>query len=83
MKHDWMKIPLAANELGVSVKTIYNWIGDGKLFMPRPGYVSMEEAWNVWADQRSLRSTYSYFMAVKGTKRDANGQFSKALRDVE
>ena len=75
MKHDWVKIPLMAKELGVSVKTVYNWIGVGKLFMPRPGYVSQLDAYEVWLEQRSLRSMYSQVIATQGIKRGTNGQF--------
>lgn len=83
MKHDWKKIPLVAGELGVSIKTIYNWISSGKLFMPRPGYVDRAEASQVWLDQQSLKSINSYFMAVKGINRDSNGRFMKTDREVE
>ena len=75
MKHDWVKIPLMAKELGVSVKTIYNWISVGKLFMPRPGYVSQLDAYEVWLEQKQLRTMYSTFLAAQGVKRGLNGRF--------
>ncbi len=75
MKHDWVKIPLMAKELGVSVKTIYNWISVGKLFMPRPGYVSQVEAYEVWIEQKFLKSIHSNFMAIRAVDRAANGKF--------
>jgi len=83
MNSDWAKISLIAKELGISVKTIYNWISDGKLFMPRPGYVSRPEAFDVWVSQQSLRSINSYFMAAQGIKRDSNGRFFKGHNKVE
>ncbi len=83
MNSDWGKIPLVAKELGVSTKTIYNWIGSGKLFMPRPGYVDKNEAFSVWVDQRTVKSINSYFMAIKGIKRDSNGRFSSTIREVD
>ena len=83
MQHDWAKIPLVAKELGVSVKTIYNWISVGKLFMPRPGYVSQLDAYEVWLQQKSLRSAYSQVIATQGIKRGANGQFKKATEAGE
>jgi predicted DNA-binding transcriptional regulator AlpA len=83
MKHDWVKVPLMAKELGVSVKTIYNWISVGKLFMPRPGYVSQLEAYEVWIEQKFLKSIHSHYMAVQGTKRASNGQFKKKDNGVE
>jgi hypothetical protein len=79
MDSDWAKINLIAKELGVSVKTIYNWIGDGKLFMPRPGYVCRSEAFDVWVNQQSFRSINSYFMAVQGIKRDSSGRFERRI----
>jgi transposase len=83
MKHDWAKVPLIAQELGVSVKTIYNWVSAGKLFMPRPGYVSQIEAYEVWLQQQSLKSYYSYFQSVKGIIRDTNGRFQSKKPEVE
>ncbi len=76
MKTNWGKIPLVANELGVSTKTIYNWINSGKLYMPQPGYVDKDEAFAVWVDQRTVKSITSYFMAIKGIKRDTRGRFT-------
>lgn len=81
-QNDWVKIPLMAEELNVSVKTLYNWISVGKLFMPRPGYVSQVEAYEVWLQQKSLRSMQSYFMS-QGTIRDAFGRWKKQESEVE
>ena len=81
-QNDWVKIPLMAAELGVSVKTIYNWIKVGKLFMPKAGYVSQVEAYEVWLQQKSFRQIHSYFMS-QGTIRDTFGRFSKRSTDVE
>lgn len=69
-----VKISRAAKEIGVSYKTIYNWIADGKLSAPTPGYVDMEEAQDVWVKQQLLRVELSFFMA-QGTIRDAYGRF--------
>jgi len=76
MGNDWVKISLIAEELGVTVKTIYNWISVGKLFMPKPGYVSQVEAYEVWLQQKDLRRVYAYFMASSQIPRDPNGRFS-------
>jgi hypothetical protein len=76
MKTDWVKIPLMAKELGVSTKTIYNWISVGKLFMPSPGYVSQVEAYEVWLQQKQLRTIQSYFLS-KDMTRNSFGKFSK------
>jgi len=83
MKHDWVKIPIIAKELGVSTKTIYNWISAGKLFQPRRGYVSQIEAYEVWLHQQSLRSFYSYFQSVQGIIRGPNGRFKSKKKEVE
>jgi predicted DNA-binding transcriptional regulator AlpA len=81
MKHDWVKIPLMAKELGVSVKTVYNWISVGKLFMPRPGYVSQVEAYEVWIEQKFLKSIHSHFMAAQAVDRSSNGKFKSKKED--
>lgn len=80
---DIVKIQLIANELGVTVKTIYNWISVGKLVMPRPGYVDRMDAYEVWLQQRDIRKIHSYFMAVQGIIRGPNGQFQKKREQVE
>jgi hypothetical protein len=72
---DLVKIILMADELDVSVKTIYNWISSKKLTMVRPGYVNRMDAYEVWLEQKSIRKTLSQFMSAQGTKRDANGRF--------
>ncbi len=83
MEHDWVKIPMMADELGVTAKTIYNWLSVGKLVMPRPGYVNRMDAYEVWLEQKNLRKIHSHFMAVQGTNRDANGQFKSKKESVE
>lgn len=70
-----IKIHIAAEELGVSVKTIYNWIEWGKLQMPRPGFVNHIDAWETYLQQKQDKSIYSSLMAKYGIKRDANGRF--------
>jgi excisionase family DNA binding protein len=72
-----VKISFAAKELGVSSKTIYNWITDGKLTMPKSGYVSLAQAETVWIKQQLLRRELSFFMS-QGTIRDAYGRFIEA-----
>lgn len=76
MSQDLVKVSLMAEELGVSVKTIYNWISVGKLQMPQPGYVSQLEAYEVWLQQKNLRTVISYFQS-QGTIRDSYGRFQK------
>ncbi len=73
--NDLVKIGLMAEELGVTPKTIYNWIERGKLVMHRPGFVSQLESYEVWLQQRSYKSIYASEMARYGITRDANGRF--------
>lgn len=75
MSEEIIKIQIAAEELGVSVKTVYNWIEWGKLKMPRPGYVNHIDAWETYLQQKQDKSIYSSLMAKYGIKRDANGRF--------
>ncbi len=72
-----------AEELGVSVKTIYNWISLGKLEIVKPGYVNRMDAYEVWLEQKDIRKIHSYFMSVQGTKRDANGRFLSRSEEGE
>jgi predicted site-specific integrase-resolvase len=72
---DNIKIPVAASELGVSTKTIYNWIASGVLETTEPGYVSRSKAWEVFDHMKAKRVEISYFMSTYGIKRDAYGRF--------
>lgn len=83
MDLDLVKVGLMADELGVSVKTIYNWISVGKLKMARPGYVNRMDAYEVWLEQKNIRKIHSYFMSVQGIKRDANGRFISSSDEGE
>lgn len=70
-----VKIRVMADELGVSQKTIYNWISVGKLKMVRPGYVDQVEAYEVWLQQKDLRRIYSLSNS-DSVLRDKFGRFS-------
>ncbi len=83
MEPKLLKISVVANFLGVSVKTIYNWINHNKLEMPEPGYVYYDRAYEVSLEQQANKSAISYFMAVKGIKRDSNGRFQQGVGKVE
>lgn len=76
MQQKLLKIPVVAASLGVSTKTIYNWINADKLEMPEPGYVDYDSAYNVLLNQQAYKSAISYFMVVQGIKRDSSGRFS-------
>lgn len=83
MEQKLLKISIVANSLGVSIKTIYNWVNSNKLEMPIPGYVDGNRAYEVSLDQRANKSAISYFMAVQGIKRDSNGRFTTTTKKVE
>lgn len=72
---DLAKIAPLASELGVSHKTIYNWINDGRLELKKPGFVSRTEAWEVFVFMQEKRTEISYFMSAYGINRDAYGRF--------
>lgn len=44
MDEKMIKIVVAADAIGVTHKTIYNWIEDGTLKLAHPGYVYLSEA---------------------------------------
>lgn len=72
---DLSKIGPLADELGITPKTIYNWISDGRLEMKKPGFVSKSEAWEVFSFMQEKRVEISYFMSAYGINRDAYGRF--------
>ena len=73
--NDLLKIGPLADELGITPKTIYNWISDGRLEMKKPGFVSRTEAWEVFDFMQKKRTEISYFMSAYGISRDAYGRF--------
>ncbi len=75
MNDDLAKIVPLAEEMGISYKTIYNWVKDGRLEMKRPGFVSRTEAWEVLDHMQEKRVEISYFLSSYGIKRDAYGRF--------
>jgi predicted DNA-binding transcriptional regulator AlpA len=74
--NDLVKIVTLSKEMGLSHKTIYNWVNDNRLEMKSPGYVSRSEAWDVLDHMRSKRVEISYFMSAYGITRDSYGRFS-------
>jgi predicted site-specific integrase-resolvase len=68
------KIVIAADEVGVTYKTIYNWIGDGSLKMAHPGFVFMSEVRKVWIQKQNVRVNISRTISSKFT-RDDRGRF--------
>lgn len=77
MEDDVVKIIPLAEEMGISYKTLYVWVNDGRLEMKKPGFVSRSEAWEVFDHMKVKRVEISYFMSTYGIKRDAYGRFIK------
>lgn len=73
---DLVKVTVVAEEIGVTHKTVYNWINDGHLKLARRGYVLRSEAWEVWRFMQERRVQISYFISAYGIKRDACGRFT-------
>ena len=70
-----LKIAIAAKQLDVSTKTIYNWIEHGYLETVSPGYVRLGDViraqkWAEKAKSETARTT------TKSILRDRNGRFS-------
>lgn len=72
---DLVKIGPLAEEMGITHKTIYNWIQDGRLEVKKPGFVSRIEAWGVMMHMQEKRTNMSHIMSAYGIKRDAYGRF--------
>lgn len=70
-----IKITQAAEAVGVSYKTIYNWIGDGVLAMFHPGYVMLSEVRRAQIVVANRRSSEVKARVLK-TNRDRNGRFT-------
>lgn len=75
MRERIVKIALIADELGVTTKTVYNWIEKGKLRMVRPGFVNHIDAWETYLQQKQDKSICASLMAKYGITRDENGRF--------
>lgn len=72
---DLVKIGPLAEEMGLTPKTIYNWIKDERLEIRKPGFVSRVEAWAVLMHMQEKRTNLSHIMSAYGIKRDSNGRF--------
>jgi excisionase family DNA binding protein len=70
-----VKISLAAERMGISVKTIYNWISNGDLKMIHPGFVSMREVIRTYNLINEKRSEIAK-ERIKDFDRDHMGRFS-------
>jgi hypothetical protein len=73
--NDLVRIGPLAEEMGITPKTIYNWINDGRLEMKKPGCVSRIDTWAVLMHMQEKRTNLSHIMSAYGIKRDAYGRF--------
>jgi predicted site-specific integrase-resolvase len=69
-----VKITVAADEVGVSYKTLYNWIEDGSLPLAHPGYVRMSDVHRAMMIKQNTKSNWSRKNASY-VARDVNGRF--------
>lgn len=69
-----IKITVAADEIGVSHKTVYNWIEDGSLPLASRGYVYLAEVKRVKEQKQENRTRLSR-ENTKWLLRDGNGRF--------
>jgi hypothetical protein len=74
LKESVVKITVAADNLGVTYKTIYNWLEDGSLKLVHPGFVDLLEARQVWIKKQSVKSSVSKITMASIT-RDEYGRF--------
>jgi predicted site-specific integrase-resolvase len=70
-----IKIVLAARLMGVTPKTIYNWISDGTLKKVRPGYVLKSDLEYAASSKVQKRRAMSRRRASSEMKRDRLGRF--------
>jgi hypothetical protein len=69
-----VKISVAASAIGVSQKTIYNWLEDGSLKLYHPGFVLLSEARRVWLEKNNTKSETSKRLSGLFA-RDLKGRF--------
>lgn len=69
-----VKILIAADSVGVTYKTIYNWLEDGSLKLAHPGFVYMSDVRRVWIQKQNIKSETSRTVSSMFT-RDDRGRF--------
>lgn len=74
MKPEIVKIAIAARELGISVRVVYNWISEGSLKTVEPGKVVLADAILVHSQKQQARIQLSQDMSNRFT-RDERGRF--------
>lgn len=74
MDEPMVKIVVAADSIGVTYKTIYNWLEDGSLKLAHPGFVFLTEVRKVWIQKQNTKSETSRTVSSNFT-RDDRGRF--------
>jgi len=74
MNEPMVKILIAADSVGVTYKTIYNWLEDGSLKLAHPGFVYMSDVRRVWIQKQNIKSETSRTVSSMFT-RDDRGRF--------
>lgn len=85
-----VKIKIAASVLGISYKTIYNWLEDGSLKLAHPGYVYLRDVELVQLTKKQEKLEHSRAHSMRFT-RDEAGRFkllsgrmnNKTYKDVD
>lgn len=75
MGNNLVKIPMMAEELEVSYKTLYTWIENGYLEMVQPGYVERDEAYQAKRVAQVIASEIRREKAMN-TPRDKRGRWA-------
>lgn len=71
-----VKIAVAADEIGVTYKTLYNWLSEGTLRLAHPGFVFMSEVRRAWIRNQNKKAEQSKQTSIS-VPRDTNGRFTK------
>ena len=75
MGNNLVKIPMMAEELEVSYKTLYTWIENGYLEMVQTGYVERDEAYQAKRVAQVIASEIRREKAMN-TPRDERGRWA-------
>lgn len=75
MDEPMIKIHLAAKELDLSYKTLYNWIEDGTLKLAHPGFVHLSEVNRAIVKKQNIKSEQSKSTLMQKFTRDEKGRF--------
>lgn len=82
MSESMVKIVVAAESVGVTYKTIYNWLEDGSLKLAHPGFVFLSDVRKVWIQKQNIKSETSRTVSSNFT-RDDRGRFKLLTGGLE